>query len=59
MQRIKTGKLINPLVEDVLDVLDFNVITYLRSSEEHLHTFLDGFDEFFRLVITAGVSNPI
>ena len=47
MQRIKTSKLINPFVEDVLDVLDLNFITYLRSSEEHLQTFLDRCYEFF------------
>ena len=47
MQRIKTGKLINPLIEDVLDVLNFNGITHLRSSQEHFQTFLDGFYEFF------------
>ena len=59
MQRIKTGKLINPLIDDVLDVLDFNGITHLRSSEEHLQTFLDCCYEFFSVVHNSDASNPV
>ena len=59
MQGIKTSKLINPLIDDVLDVLDFNVVTHLRSSEEHRQTFLDRCHEFFPVVHNSGAGNPV
>ena len=48
MQRIKTSKLINPLIDDVLDVFNFSIVTHC------LAVLIDAVCE----VLTSQQSNP-